>query len=116
MAKKEVDQEFLEFVVKHLVDNPDDVRVERVLDEMGVLLTLNVNPADMGTLIGRQGRTAQALRTLLRVLGAKNRARINLKLAEPEGGRVPPVKRAETPKPEPDKEKSAEEVVDDLAL
>lgn len=79
------DQEVLENLVKAMVDNPDDVQVERDVDEMGVLLTLHVNDEDMGTLIGRQGRTAQALRTVLRVVGAKNNARVNLKLAEPEG-------------------------------
>jgi len=79
------DQEFVEVVAKYLVDNPNDVAVTRKVDEMGVLLTLKVNPSDMGTIIGRQGNTAKALRTLLRVVGAKNNARVNLKLEEPEG-------------------------------
>lgn len=83
MATK--DQDFVEYVVKAFVDNPEDVKTERKIDEMGVLIQLTVNPADMGKLIGREGRTAKALRTLLRVLGAKENARINLKIVEPEG-------------------------------
>ena len=80
------DQEFLEYVVKTLVDNPDDVKVNRQVDEMGVLLTLDVNPADMGKVIGRSGNTAKAIRILLRVVGMKHNARVNLKINEPEGG------------------------------
>lgn len=83
------DQEFLEYLVKSLVDNPSDVRVDRKVDEMGVLLTLKVNAADMGQIIGRQGNTAKAIRSLLRVVGLKNNARVNLKIEEPEGGRGP---------------------------
>jgi len=79
------DQEFLENLVKALVDNPQDVKVDRKVDEMGVLMTLDVNPADMGKIIGRQGNTAKAIRTLLRVVGMKNNARVNLKINEPEG-------------------------------
>lgn len=81
----EQDQEFVEYVVKAIVGNPDDVKVTRIIDERGVLLTLSVNPEDMGKVIGKEGRTAKALRTLLRVLGAKGNARINLKVEEPEG-------------------------------
>ena len=80
------DSDFLEFLVKSLVDNPDSVKVERVVDEMGVLLTLDVHPDDMGKIIGRSGNTAKAIRTLLRVVGMKNNARVNLKINEPEGG------------------------------
>lgn len=80
------DQEFLEFLVKSLVDNPQDVVVERKIDEMGVLLTLKVNRADMGQIVGRQGSTAKAIRSLLRIVGMKNNARVNLKILEPEGG------------------------------
>ena len=88
MAEQNVaDQEFLESVVKALVDHPDEVKTERKVDEMGVLLTLFINQADMGQIIGRSGRTARALRTLLRVVGAKNNARVNLKIHEPEGSR-----------------------------
>lgn len=82
------DQEFVEYVVKAIVDNPDEVKTERIVDEMGVLITLSVSPADMGKIIGKEGRTAKALRTLLRVLGAKNNARVNLKITEPDGGEV----------------------------
>ena len=82
----ERDQEFLEFVVKAIVDNPDDVKIERVVDEMGVLLNLSVNKDDMSQVIGKSGRTASAIRTLLRVVGMKNNARVNLKINEPEGG------------------------------
>ncbi len=87
MAEK--DLEFIEYVVKTLVDNPNDVSVDRTVDEMGVLLTLKVNPADMGQIIGREGQTARSLRTLLRVVGAKNNSRVNLKIYEPEGSRRP---------------------------
>lgn len=83
------DKAFLEYVVKALVDNPNDVKIERGVDEMGVLITMSVNPADMGKIIGRQGNTAKAIRTLLRVIGMKNNARVNLKIEEPEGGRAP---------------------------
>ena len=79
------DQEFVEFVVKALVDSPKDVKTDRTVDEMGVLISLHLNPADMGKVIGREGQTAKALRTLLRVVGAKERARVNLKIVEPEG-------------------------------
>lgn len=87
MADK--DQEFLEYVVKDLVDNPSDVKINRTVDQMGVLLTLDVNPEDMGKIIGRQGNTAKAIRTLLRVVGMKNNARVNLKINEPEGSTRP---------------------------
>jgi uncharacterized protein len=82
---EEQDQAFVEYVVKALVDNPDDVKTERTVDEMGVLITLHINPNDMGQVIGRMGQTAKALRTLLRVVGAKHKARVNLKIYEPEG-------------------------------
>jgi len=82
------DQQFLETVVKSLVDNPDSVGINRTVDEMGVLLTLDVHADDMGKIIGRSGNTAKAIRTLLRVVGMKNDARVNLKINEPEGGRV----------------------------
>lgn len=85
----EKDQEFVEYIVKALVDRPEDVRTERVVDEMGVLITLFINPEDMGQVIGRMGQTAKAIRTLLRVVGAKHKARVNLKINEPEGSRRP---------------------------
>lgn len=81
----ERDQQFLEYVVKALVDNPDDVKINRTVDEMGVLLMLSVHKDDMGKVIGRSGATAKAIRTVLRVVGMKNDARVNLKIEEPEG-------------------------------
>ena len=86
---QDADQIFLEYVVKALVDNPNDVKIDRTVDEMGVLITLTVNPADMGKIIGRMGNTAKAIRTLLRIIGMKNNARVNLKINEPEGGTGP---------------------------
>ena len=79
------DEQFLDFLVKSIVDHPDDVKVERKVDEMGVLLTLKVNSLDMGQVVGRKGSTAQAIRSLLRIVGVKNNARVNLKILEPEG-------------------------------
>jgi hypothetical protein len=105
MAEKFLDQEFLEYVVKALVDNPDAVKVDRKVDEMGVLITLKIDPADMGKVIGRNGATAKAIRTLLRVVGMKNQARVNLKIEEPEGG-----KRAGGAS------KSVDEAMDDLKI
>ena len=75
-----IDQQFVEYIVKSLVEHPDDVSVDRIVDEKGVLLTLTVNPEDLGRVIGRRGGTAQSLRTLLRALGTKNSARYNLKI------------------------------------
>ena len=90
------DQEFLEYLVKSLVDHPDDVKVDRKVDEMGVLLSLKVNAMDMGQVVGRQGATAKAIRSLLRIVGIKNNARVNLKIEEPEGG-APRAPRPERP-------------------
>lgn len=81
----EHDKDFIEYVVKNIVDHPDDVQLERTIDDRGVLLTLSVNPEDMGKIIGKAGGTAKAIRTLLRVLGAKDEARYNLKIVDPEG-------------------------------
>jgi len=75
-----IDQQFVEYIVKSLVEHADDVFVDRIVDEKGVLLTLTVNPEDLGRVIGRRGVTAQSLRTLLRALGTKNSARYNLKI------------------------------------
>ncbi len=86
--EKRQDQEFIEFIVKAIVDIPDKVRTERIIDERGVLITLYVDPTDMGKVIGKEGRTAKAIRTLLKVLGAKNEARVTMKIVEPEGGRA----------------------------
>lgn len=120
------DQEFVEYVVKSIVDHPDDVKVEREIDEMGVLLTLTVNPEDMGQVIGRQGATAKSVRTLLRVIGAKNNARVNLKINEPEGSERGPVEKSDeksakepvVAKDEPAEgaTQSVEEAIDDLNL
>lgn len=88
MAKVPADQEFVDFVVKALVDHPNDVKVDRKVDEMGVLISVKVNPEDMGSIIGRRGDTARAIRSLVRVIGLRNNARVNLKIEEPEGGRV----------------------------
>ncbi len=80
-----IDQQFIEYIVKSVVGHPDDVVVERVIDEKGVLLTLTVNPEDLGRVIGKRGVTAQSLRTLLRALGTKNDARYNLKIVNNDG-------------------------------
>lgn len=83
----DLDHAFLDYVIKALVDNPDAVVITRTVDEMGVLLTLTVHPDDMGKIIGRDGNIAKALRTLLRVVGMKHNARVNLKINEPVGGK-----------------------------
>lgn len=98
----EQDHAFLEYVVKALVDNPDAVEITRTVDEMGVLLTLTVAPEDMGKIIGKEGNIAKAIRTLLRVVGMKHNARVNLKVNEPIGG-----KRSE-------EMKTVDQVVDEL--
>lgn len=87
MEAKERDQEFVEYIVRNIVNHPDDVKSERIVDERGVLITLHINQEDMGYVIGRQGQTARSLRTLLKIVGAKNNARVNLKIYEPEGAR-----------------------------
>ncbi len=83
----EQDHAYLDFTVKALVDNPDAVVITRSVDEMGVLLTLTVAPEDMGKIIGKDGNIAKAIRTLLRVVGMKHNARVNLKINEPVGGK-----------------------------
>ena len=95
MTEEIKDKEFLEFIVKALVDHPEDVKIERKVDEMGVLLTLKVHPEDMGQIIGRQGATARAIRNLVRIVGLKAHARVNLKIEEPEGSTRPKVERKE---------------------
>ena len=77
------DRDFVEYVVKQIVENPDEVVVERTIDEMGVLITLKVSKDDMGKIIGKSGQTAKAIRILLRIIGSKNNARVNLKIVEP---------------------------------
>ncbi len=105
MAAKNKDQDFVEFIVKGIVSHPDEVKVDRTVDEMGVLITLRVNPEDMGALIGRAGSTARAIRALTRIVGLRNNARVNLKIEEPEGGRV-----------ERKPRKDVDKVVEDLEL
>jgi hypothetical protein len=102
------DKEFLEYIVKNLVDHPDDVKIDRKVDEMGVLLTLKVHPEDMGQIIGRQGSTARAIRSLVRIVGLKAHARVNLKIEEPEG--------SAKAKPDNDSKKDTDEGLDDLKL
>ncbi len=96
MADKQFDQEFVEYIIRGIVNNPNDVKTERIVDERGVLITLHINPEDMGYVIGRQGQTARAVRTLLKIVGAKENARVNLKIYEPEGSRRPRREDAET--------------------
>lgn len=96
------DSDFLEYVVKALVDKPEAVKIDRKVDEMGVLITLRTDPADMGKVIGRNGNTAKAIRTLLRVVGMKNNARVNLKIEEPAGSTRP--------------QKSVDEAMEDLKI
>lgn len=81
------DRDFVEYIVKQMVTKPDEIEVNRSVDEMGVLITLKVAKDDMGRIIGKNGQTAKSIRVLLRVVGSKNNARVNLKIIEPEGGR-----------------------------
>jgi uncharacterized protein len=106
MADSPVDQKLLEFIVKSVVSNPEAVQVERKVDEMGVLLSLKVDPNDMAQIIGRQGSMAKALRTILKVAGAKNKARVNLKIEEPAG----------SSRENREAEKMADDIVDDLKI
>lgn len=110
------DQEFIDYVVKSLVDHSDAVKTERTVDEMGVLITLHVSPEDMGQIIGRSGQTARSLRTLLRVVGAKNNARVNLKIYEPEGSRGPRRSREEREAMEGTAPSPDTSMVDDLKI
>lgn len=107
MMEQQTDRDFVEYIVKQIVSHPADVKVERKIDEMGVLITLDVNPEDMGMVIGREGATAKALRTLLRVIGAKNNARVNLKINEPQGS-----ERAERK----EERKTIDEVVGEISI
>ncbi len=113
------DKQFLENLVKSLVDHPDAVNINRTVDEMGVLLTLDVHADDMGKIIGRSGNTAKAIRTLLRVVGMKNDARVNLKINEPEGGKGMNSEMSEAIKednPSSDEPKSLDEAIEDLKI
>ncbi len=97
-----IDQQFIEFIVKSLVSNPDAVQIERTIDEKGVLLELTVDPEDLGRVIGKRGATAQSLRTLLRALGTKNDARYNLKIVDNGEPRPERQERQERPQDEED--------------
>jgi predicted RNA-binding protein YlqC (UPF0109 family) len=112
----EKDQEFVEYIVKELVEHPADVRTERVVDEMGVLITLHINSEDMGQVIGRMGQTAKAIRTLLRVVGAKRKARVNLKIYEPEGSHFGPRREREHERTEAPRVDSGSDAIDDFKL
>ena len=112
------DKQYLESVVKPLVDHPEAVQINRTVDEMGVLLTLDVHADDMGKIIGRSGNTAKAIRTLLRVVGMKNDARVNLKINEPEGGKgmtreMSEAMSEDNPSSEP---KSLDQAIEDLKI
>lgn len=106
----EMDQKFVEDIVRSIVNNPNDVKTTRTIDERGVLITLDVNPADMGYVIGREGQTARSIRTLLKIVGAKNNARVNLKINEPVGGRGP------NPRPAVQTQPIDTSAVDDITL
>lgn len=113
------DQQFLETVVTSLVDHPESVKCTRTVDEMGVLLTLDVHAEDMGKIIGRSGNTAKAIRTLLRVVGMKHDARVNLKINEPEGGKGVNRDMENSMEPSPEEvaePKSLDQAIDDLKI
>jgi len=110
IENKTSDKDFLEFLVKALVDYPEDVKIQRRVDEMGVLLSLTVNTEDMGQVIGKEGSTARAIRNLVRIVGLKNQARVNLKIEEPIGGKPREEKKVY------EKKRDAEEGLEDLKL
>ena len=112
------DVQFLEYVVKALVSHPDDIKIKRTVDEMGVLMTLDVHPDDMGKVIGRSGNTAKAIRILLRVVGMKNNARINLKINEPVGSGAQSWQSGRGPAASstPNTSKTLDEAMEDLNL
>ncbi|OGN29823.1 MAG: hypothetical protein A3A33_00850 [Candidatus Yanofskybacteria bacterium RIFCSPLOWO2_01_FULL_49_25] len=126
MAEQHADRDFVEYLIKQIVNNPDDVVITRKTDEMGVLLEVKVNPNDMGLLIGRAGTTAKAIRILTRIIGMRNNARVNLRIIEPEGSlRQNPTepisapRRSDTSVPVEDssgKSRDIEDVVDDMRL
>lgn len=111
---------FSEFIVKAIVNHPDKVKVTRTVDERGVLITLDVEPTDIGYVIGRRGNTIRAIRTLLKVVGAKNNALVNLKINEPEGGRRSTRPEEGRPETRPETSHATEEVdlsaIDDLGI
>lgn len=89
MTSDDNDRKFLDFLLRAIVTVPDAVVVTRTVDELGVLLTVKVDPKDMPLVIGRAGSTAKAIRALARIVGMRNNARVNVKIEEPEGGRMP---------------------------
>ena len=103
------DRDFVEYIVKQLVNKPENVEVTRKVDEMGVLIEVKVDPEDMGLLIGRAGSTAKAVRTLARIIGMRNNARVNLRIVEPEGS-------THVPKASGEKTRNVEDVVNDLGM
>jgi predicted RNA-binding protein YlqC (UPF0109 family) len=105
------DQEYVESIVKPLVEHPEEVVTSRTVDEMGVLIQLTLNRGDMGKVIGRDGRTAKSIRSLLRVFGSKSNARINLKIIEPDGGEVSIAEDASSTKEERPSEEKATSVI-----
>ena len=114
MAELPSDKDFLDYIVKAIVDHPDDVKVDRRVDAMGVLLTLKVHPEDMGEVIGRNGGTAKSIRTLLRIVGLRRNARVNLKIEEPEGGRGPAPRMRDERRPTAASAQDVESVVEEL--
>ena len=118
-----IDQQFIEYIVKSIVGNPDAVKVDRRIDEKGVLLELTVDPEDLGRVIGKKGATAQSLRTLLRALGTKNEARYNLKIID-NGSPAPSKQQDDTQPPADDNQQppaeedsaKAEEQPEDVAV
>ena len=111
-----IDQQFVEYIVKTLVNNPDKVSVERKIDEKGVLLSLSVDPEDVGRVIGKRGATAQSIRTLLRALGTKNDARYNLKIVNTDAEPLPRITAPEAPAESDAVEAVAEAEVEDNTL
>lgn len=116
MAEQFKDQQFIEYVVKSIVNHPEDVKTERTVDERGVLITLHINQEDMGYVIGRQGQTARALRILLKIVGAKENARVNLKVYEPENARMAHQESRRRPGSEERGEDRGEKLVSDQDL
>ncbi|MBI2670306.1 MAG: KH domain-containing protein [Candidatus Yanofskybacteria bacterium] len=111
------DREFVEYIIKQIVNKPDEVEVTRKVDEMGVLIEVKVNPEDMGLLIGRAGSTAKAIRTLARIIGMRNNARVNLRIVEPEGSpRYSSSEAGSTRAPRAEKTRDVEDVVSDLGM
>ena len=111
-----IDQQFVEYIVKTLVNNPDKVSIDRTIDEKGVLLSLEVDPEDVGRIIGKRGATAQSIRTLLRALGTKNDARYNLKIVNNDDYQPKAEEKAPAEAPAETAEPEEAEEVDDIAL